>query len=684
MAEISRPIFVTPGVQPSTDFTTSSTPHFVAADKVRFRDGFPEKIGGWETVATNNNDSVNGCARSIFSYTLSGSTRYLIGTHSNLYSLLGSQLTNITPLVTATTAIANSLDSNFATLGNDPIATVSGSNTLTITDTATKVRAGDTTTLSGSTAVNGVPAVEINTTQFVRSQSTNSYTILVATNATSTGSGGGASVVQATNIVTVNQTAHTFPDRARIKMLAAAAFAGIPAGDLNIEHIIRNPSTNAYDIVVATTATSSVTGGGGAGTTVQGEIADGICDAASAQGYGAGLYGIGLYGTALVSSTGEIPVRSWITDRFGDNIITTPGDQTGVFTWDSVITVAPVLLSNAPTAVNYMFVSNEIVVTLGAGGVGNRVQWSDQGVSTQWAELSTNQAGQDDIEGASTFISHLKVKGINLLFTDSQVYTMRYIGRPLIWEIKLLDDKSGIIAKNARVQHNGVGYWQGSDNFYRYRSGNVEIIPSNTTNETTLKKFIYNNITSSQKSKIFMWFNRAFNEVWTHYPSTASSEPDKVAYFNVKDLTWTPDTHDRSAGEYPTQLKDFPYLAEVAADDLTSTLFQHEKGDDDNGSSLAFTISTHFFDSGRDTVNALAVVPDSIQTSNITCTVNVKKYPQSASLYGSRILTITPTTEVKKFRQNSRFIQYILAGNVLGQSWRAGRWLEFLSKGGSR
>ena len=381
MAEISREILVTAGVQPVTDFTTASTPHFVAADKVRFRDGFPEKIGGWESVTINDNDPINGCARSIFSYSLSGNVRYIIGTHSNLYNLIGSALTNITPLVTATTAIANSLDSNFATLGNDPVATVNESTTLTVTDTATLVRVGDTITLSGSTAVNGVPANEINTTHFIRTQTTNAYTFAVTTAATSTGSGGGASVVQATPIVTVNQTAHTFPDGARIKMLGAGAFAGIPAGDLNIEHVIRNTSTNAYDIVVATTATSSVSAGGGAGTTVQGEIADGLCDATAAQGYGAGLYGVGLYGTALVSASGEIPVRSWVVDRFGNNIILTPGGQTNVFTWDSVTTAAPAILTNAPTAVDYVFVSNEIVVTLGASGVGNRVQWSDQGAS---------------------------------------------------------------------------------------------------------------------------------------------------------------------------------------------------------------------------------------------------------------------------------------------------------------
>lgn len=684
MADVFLPILAVPGVQPVTDFTTASTPHYVAADKIRFVDGFPEKIGGWESITIDDNLPVNGCARSIFSYNLSNNVRYIIGTNSNLYYLIGSQLTNITPLVTSTTAIANSLDSNFGTLGNDPVATVSGSNTVTITNTATIVRVGDTITLSGSTAVNGIPAGEINTSHFIRTQSTNSYTFQVTTDATSTGSGGGASVVQATPIVTVNQTAHGFPTGARVGILAATTFAGIPADDLNKEHIIRTVTTNAYDIVVDTAATSSASGGGGASTTVQGEITDGLCDATAAQGYGAGLYGVGLYGTALTSAAGEIPARSWISDRFGDNIVTNPGVQTGVFSWDSNTVAAPALLANAPTAVNYVFVSNEIVVTLGAGGVPNRIQWSDQGVSTIWTAAATNQAGQDDIEKASEFISHVNLKGINLLFTESQVYTFRYIRRPFIWETKLLDEKSGIIAKNARVQHNGIAYWMGSDNFYYYRSGNVEIIPSNTTHETTLKKFIFNDINTSQKSKIFCWYNRRFNEIWWHIPGSSSSEPDKIARFNVKDGTWTADTLNRSAGEYPTQLKEFPYLARTEDDNLTSTLYQHEKGDDDDGSSLAWSLSLPFMDSSTDTANITAVIPDSIQTGDITCTVNVKKYPQSASLYGSTALTITPTTEVQSFRQNSRFIQYVLSGNTLGQSWRMGNWQQVVSKGGRR
>jgi len=682
---ISRDILVTPGVQPIEDSTTASTTHYVDADKVRFRDGFPEKIGGWKSIAIDNDDVISGCTRAIFSYNISNNIRYLFGTHSRLYSFLGSRLTNVTPLVTATTAIANSLDSNFGTLGNDPIATTITSTTITVTDTATKVRVGDTITLSGSTAVNGVPAIEINTDHFVRTQTTNEYTFIVATPATSSGSGGGASVVQATAIITVNQTAHSFADGDRVKILASTALAGIPASEINAEHTIRNGSTNAYDIVATTRATSSVSAGGGASTTVQGQIAAGLCDSTGGQGYGAGLYGVGLYGTALVSTSGVTDARVWVFDRFGQNVVMTPGEQTNVFTWDSDTATAPIILANAPTAVNYVFVSNEIVVTLGASGITNRIQWSDQGGSTVWTPTATNQAGQDDIEGAGEFLSQINVKGVNLLFTESQVYTFRYIGRPFVWETKLLDEKSGIMTKNARIQHNGVAYWMGTDNFYMYRSGNVQIIPSNSTNETTLKRSVFDDINLSQKDKIFCWFNRAFNEIWWQYPDNSSNEPNRVVRFNVKDFTWTPDTLDRSAGEYPTQLKEFPYMAERLTNGTdTSALYEQERGTDADGLALPWTLSTPFFDSGADTANVVGLIPDSTQVGNITAVVNVKKYPQSPSLYGSQSLTITPTTEIQSFRLNSRFIQYVLSGSALSQSWRGGKWTDNLSKGGKR
>ena len=401
MKESFRKIIALPGVQPPTDATEQSTQHFTAIQGIRFVNGYPRKIGGWAHVMFEDDATISGCSRLLGSRFVDSSVQYIVGTDTNLYNIFGSQLVNITPLVTSTTAIANSLDTYYKTLANNPVTTVSGSNILTIADSSTKVRVGDSVTLSGSTSVNGIPDTEINSTLFVRTQATNSYTVQVSSSASSSGSGGGASVVQTTPIITINYNNHGFPNGARIKITDAATTGGIPDTEINAEHIIRSVTTNTMDIVVTTDATSSVTGGGGASTKIQGEIPAGECDSTYGVGYGVGLYGVGLYGVPKYSSFPTLP-RIWSMDMYGTDIILTPGQQTGVYLWDNDLMEAPALLSGAPTAVNYVFVSNQIVVTLGAGGVGNRIQSSDNVDITIWTATSQNQAYLNDIAEASS------------------------------------------------------------------------------------------------------------------------------------------------------------------------------------------------------------------------------------------------------------------------------------------
>lgn len=678
MKDIQRPIEVLAGVEPSTDSTPQSTQHFVASQGIRFIDGYPHKIGGWQSVLFDDGATILGCSRMLFSRVVLGNIQYIVGTDTNLYNILGSQLTNITPLTTSTTAIANSLATYYKTLANNPITTVSGSNEITVADSSTKIQVGDIITLSGSTAVNGIPDTEINANHFVRTKSTNSYTFLVSSSANTSGSGGGASVVQATSIITITQNNHGRSNGARIKLAGAAATGGIPDTEINIEHIIRNVSTNTMDIVCETNATSSVSGGGGAGTTIQGEIPAGECDATFGVGYGLGEYGVGLYGVPKYSGDATNP-RVWSIDSYGTDQVMTPGQQTGVYLWDNDLSVAPALLTNAPTAVNYVFVSNNIVVTLGAGGVGNRIQASDNLDITIWSAAATNQAYLNDEAQASDWVSHAPARGLNLLFTDSQVFTFRYINRPLIWEVKLLDNNSGIIAQNARISHNGIVYWMGTSNFYMYRGGNVEIIPSNSTSETTLKRYIYDDLNYGQRAKIFAWFNEDYNEVWFHYPSAGSLECDRIARINVADFTHAPDVMNRSAAEYPAILGRYPYL--ISSDNV---VYKHELGLNADGEALPFSVTTPFYTSGKDQGNLKGVIPDSIQTGDITLTLNIKDYPQSANTASKGPYTITEEYNFLDFETAARYWQYVISGNEIDQEWTGGAWQELLAKGSNR
>lgn len=674
------PINVLPGVEPSTDRPETSTQHYTFTKGIRFEDGFPQKIGGWTALALNQNDEITGAARSIFSYELDNLTRFLIGTNTRLYDLFGGAATNITPLNTATIAIPDSLDTYHDTLANNPIATVSGSSTITITDAAHKFREGDVATLSGSTAVNGIPASEINADQFVRTVSENSYTVIVNTPATSTGTGGGGSVVRASGYVTVNENAHGLENGDRVRINDAADFGGITAAQVNIEFEIRNVQANTYDVYTVGTSTSAVTGGGGNATTYQEPIQAGQADTLVGQGYGVGLYGVGLYGVSGSSLT-NTPPRLWSHDRFGNLTVSTPGEQGFVYEWNGSTTSAPTILPNSVPA-NYVFVSDSIVVILGYDNAlgleaGNGITWSDQGDRTNF---TSGQAGSDVIEGAGTFISHASARGENLLFTENQVYTFRYIAGQLIWQTRLLEPAVGLIAQNARVSAVGNVFWMGNDNFYMWRGGAVEVIPANSTGECTALNYVFSDFNFGQKDKVFAWYNTEFREVWWHYPSAGSNEPDRIIRLNIDDFVWTIDEMDRTAAEYPSVREQTPYLI-----DPDNTVFLHENGEDDNGEGLEWQLDSPFFFTGSTLGILNAFIPDYVTNGSITCTLELKDYPLSTPLSTTTVmLDGTPNSDRIAVDRATRFTQYRLSGNDLNQTLKMGTWYQEITRSTSK
>jgi hypothetical protein len=687
------PLNISPGVQPDTDKTPFATQNYTFADKIRFRFGFPQKIGGWNSQPFAFGAVILGYARTLYSGVLTTALNTLIGTNLKLYTVFGSILTNITPLQTSTTAIAASLASDFTTLGSNPIASHNGSGLITITDSNyAAYQSGDTIVLSGATAFNGLTTGNLNAPHIINTVSVGSYTVVTGGTATSSGSGGGASVVRATGLVTVTATANGQATGNRVGISGATASGGITTGQINAQFIIRNALTNSFQVMTTGTATSSVTGAGGASTVYSTEIGGGAQNQAAGQGYGAGLYGVGLYGTALISPSGISYPRIWFIDRFGANFVMTAGNQTGVYAWTGSSTTAPALVANAPTAVNYSFVSNNILVTLGAGGIGNQVFSSDQGSMTTWTASSSNQVYQNTIQDAATFVSHVPV-GIstNLLFTNYQTYLMSYVpfvaGQAnAIWNIQKIEPNIGIIAPMARCSVFGVAYWMGQNNFYMYTGGFPQIIPSANQTNSTILNYVFTNINRSQISKCFAWYNEQFDEIWFHYPMANSNEPNAIARLNRTDLTWTPDTMDRICAEYPNLTLGYPRLISS-----TGVLYGHEQGTDADGQPMPFTLTSNLRGGNyiknylgtatTKTSNITAIVPDSVQTGNISVTLAVYKYPQSATPTSDKTYTITPTTEQVPLSAAGRVWEFTVSGNALGQSWIGGQWQQKVQEG---
>ena len=671
------PIEVLPGVQPDTDYTKAATKHYTYADKIRFFNGAPRKIGGWNEITYDYDEQVSGIIRSIYSTIINGKYYQLLGTASYLYSVIGGTLTNITPLQTSSVAIPNSVNTTYFLLGNNPFATVLDSNVVTVTITdADAYRPNDTITISGATTTNGIPNTELNAVHVIRTVTPTTITFRVASNATSTGVGGGALVNAASGLIRFDATAHGQLLGDRVKIEDATDTGGVLSAEINLEHIIRKVATDDFWVMTEGTATSSVSAGGGASTIMYKQIPVGNVNEINTIGYGAGQYGVGLYGTNRESSTSRSLPRIWYWDKYGESIVGTPGNQGGVYQWMADNDTAPELVANAPAAVNYVFVSDGILVTFGAGGTENRVFASDQNDITEWTSSSVNQVFDDDIEGAGRLLSHCPVESYNLIFTENQTYTFRYIGLPFVWEINALDESIGIIAPMARTSVNGIAFWMGLENFYMFRGGQVEVIPANSSTQSTCLKYVFNNLNWGQKSKIFAWYNRDYNEVWFHYPSESSNEPDRVVAVNILDYTWTIHTLDRSAAEYPNVILKKPFLADA------STMYQHEIGWDDGVLPMEFTLTSNWRFYGKDNAKLMSVIPDSIQTGTIQMTINGYRFPQAASpIMTQGPFNVTSTTERVPVQGAARYIEYTLSGNELGQEFMVGSWLEEVQRG---
>ncbi len=663
---------------PSTDATSSDIPCWASSYHVRFdpTTGRLRKLGGWMSIDFNYGAEIDGTVRTIYSATINQRVYTVIGTNTGVYGLIGSQITNITPLDTVAIIAANSLATHYGTLANNPITTVLGSNSVTVADAdASKYQVNDDYKLSGAATTNGIPNTELNAVHVVRSIGIGTITFIVTTSATSSGSGGGASVVRSDGLITLTKASHSLLDGQRIGVSGAGNTGGILAADINDEFIIRNVTANTFDFMTDGFSTSSVSAAGGGGTEYFPQIAAGNLNEGNGQGYGAGFYGVGLYGTALISSSGETYPRIWFCDRFGDNIVMTAGNESGCYTWDGDTSIAPVLIANAPTDINYLFVSNNILVTFGHD-VENKIFASDQGNYTQWTASSTNQVFEDIIEGAGRFISHCPVDGYNLIYTDQQTYTMKYVGDVAVWQILSLDPNIGIIAPMARVSVNGIGYWMGQSNFHFFRGGKVETMPSNFSGQSSILRYVFDNLNYSQRYKIFAWHNEEWDEIWWHYPSQSSNECDRVARFSRKLQCWVPDLMDRTAGEYPDISLSNPRLANV------STLYLHESGNNDGDIAMPFSATTKKFVAGADTAIQTQMIPDSVQTGTIQLEVRTYNYPQSATAMNDNTYDIIQETEKVPMQLNGRFWDYTISGDELDQSFLMGQWIEEPQKGG--
>ena len=557
------------------------------SDKMRFRQGTPEKIGGWVRISAT---TFLGVCRSLWNWvTLASINLVGVGTNLKFYIESGGAYNDITPIRST------------VTINNNPFA-LTASTTVTVTDTAHGAYTGDFVTFSAATDIGGggtnVTASVLNQNFQVTVIDANTYTIVISVtpNATAIAAspGGGATVMAAYEI-------HAGPAYA----VAVNGWGGGPWGSgtwgvgINSVNAIQLWSQNNFgeDLIYAPR--------GGAIYYWDAQIgvsslpftvtiaSPAVLTAVLRDGTAVSLNTTGALPTGLVAGVVYYVVGSTGTTcnlslTYGGAAINTSGTQSGTQTI-SARGLDIVLLggaSDCPTIQNTIFVADvsRFVFAFGCNDYSSTVQdpmlirWSDQESVTNWTPSATNQAGSIRLSHGSEIVTVVQTRQEIVVWTDSSLYSLQYQGPPAVWSSQLLGDNISIVGPNAAVVASGVIYWMGVEKFYKY-DGRTQ------TMRCDLLRHIFQDINLAQASQVFAGTNEGFNEVWWFYCSANSTEIDLYVIYNYSEDVWSYGTLGRTAW-LDSGLRDHPIAATYSYN-----LVDHEQGNDDNQTGTPAAIS---------------------------------------------------------------------------------------------
>ena len=697
------------------------------ADKVRFRSGFPEKIGGWTRMA---NAQFLGLARTLWNWvTLAGSNYLGVGTNLKYYVEQGGTYNDITPV---TYISSPALDNCFVV--------TSGSNLVTVIDGQYSPSVGDYVTFSGANTVTGTNVLNtILNAEYEVASIVNSaaYRITVSVTANASNTGGGNTVLAAyqqpiglntytlgtgwgagpwpvtgittnyatnpfatttgSNVVTVTQIAHGITNGNAVIFSNATATGGISAPLLNTLFYPTVANANAYTITVQTNATSNVAAGGG----------DVIAYTQT------GSHG---WGQGFTSGIGQ-QLRLWTNDNYGQDLFIAPRGGS-IFYWIPTGSTYPnstaggfgtraQFLSVQSTAAGYdgtrvptstfQISASSIqrfVIAFGANPYDPNtasttfdpmlVRWSDQENPYEWVPAVTNQSGEFRLSAGSFIMGARNTRQEILVWTDSAIYSMQYLGPPYVWGFQILMDNISVMSPNSMITINNVTYWMGVDKFYMY-SGRVETLPC------SLWQYIFEDVNREQAFQVFCGGNESYNEVWWFYCSQGSNVINKYVIYNYLERTWAYGTMARTAW-LDSGLRQYPMAA-----DYNNRMLFHESAVDDVSGTAPVPINAYIQSSDFDIGDGhnfgfvLRILPDiNFNGSNVNnpyVTMRVKPRQNSGAPYGTADnpevisgdnFSTAPVYNVQEFtgqvytRLRGRQLAFRIESDSLGVAWQLG------------
>ena len=623
------------------------------SDKVRFRSGYPEKIGGWSVIDGTYNKFVGVC-RSLWNWvTLKGFTLLGVGTNLKFYVAYGGQYFDITPVRSTTSA------------GDVTFAATNGSSTITVTDTAWGGQTNDFVTFSGAVSLGGnITAAVLNQQYQVTFLTTSTYTIQA-------------------------RTAGTSVEMPGALVLANSSDSGNGGGAV----------VGTYELSTGSDIYTSATGWG-AGPWNGAAI--GVSTDSWAHGWGTG-YTSGI----------DIQLRLWSQINFGEILLFSPRGG-ALYYWAPGATTTPdfgtpgavVTGTYVPSKINQIMVADasRIVIALGcdeAGTYGTTtfdpllIRWTAQESYTDWNPNDvTTTAGFYRLSHGSYIVAGLQTRQEILVWTDAALYTMQFVGTPYVWRFDILADNISVMSPNSMSTANGVTYWMGTDKFYMY-SGRVETLPC------ALRSYIFDDINRDQAWQIVSGTNEGYSEVWWFYCSANSTVVDRYVIFNYLDRVWYYGTMDRTAW-LDSPLRQYPQAAtsgglvvfhESAVDDGTtnppspiSCYVQSSDFDIGDGHNYGFVwqiIPDITFDGSVGPVQGDPNNPTNFP--QVTFTVRPRQNPgsnygtadtptvQSTKPYApASTYNVQEFTEIVYTRVRGRQMAFKVSSNTLGTQWQLG------------
>ena len=610
-------------VKDITEYSSGKNgPFYVDGNLVRFKNGYPEKIGGWQKESifsldangntTSTETGLTGIARTlVFWRAISdGEDRIAVGTHNHLYIIQDQALYDITPLRKTTSNLTN------------PLATTDESTTITCTDNSHGATDGDYVVIEEATAIGGVAADTLNRKEGfqISSVTTNTFTITVPSAATSTVSAGGGTAIDFKYLI-------GFGER-----------LGAQSSDPAL--------------------------GWGVG------------------GWGEGTWG---NPRSAANSDVSLENSAWTLNLWGEDLLATVRNGKCYY-WDTSGGVASraVLVSSIADATSVpvharittvSFPDRHFIIGgtnpyLGDGNMDEMlVRWSDQEDFAKFAPTSTNTAGDQRLQVGTKIVAMANAREETLISTDEAIYGMSFVGSPFIFSFRLLSTGTGAAGINTMASVDGNVYWMGENRFYVY-DGVVK------ENPCPVLYYVFDRMQQRYIDKVVVAIDKKFKEICWFYVSDQNSEvtnPENDSYvcYNYSENAWSIGTLDRTVWSDSFGARRVPF-----AFDKDGVLYNHETGTSANGSAMNCHIETaprEIDANGQSLYIVDRIIPDTTMTSNTSLSLflNTKKHPQGTETVKGGFAVTSSTTNVST-RAKGRQMSLKIQSSGTEDSWTLG------------